>query len=292
MQAEQQRNADQNSFHEEVLVLLAIASARLRTHERWRAPLRARIPVFTGARFETKSGYANWLPNDNNGVRMRALKTRFVRLFKMADRQKDKPKDEAPPNISLSRLRNIERLRNAGLEMGNPVHFYVKFFFIGLDQPLVYEVSEAEWKRVTDCFYQYNEDPPGSFVEFSDIKDRIVVHVSPEYVSLYQALFEAGRVESTPRPGADVNRVNIYLSGRSKPLEIDYMEDADVADLNEDLNFADSTELQFVSFVDGDGEDNSIRVDHIIVIETPDYEMSDEDADGEGSSTTRPAKIE
>ena len=129
--------------------------------------------------------------------------------------------------------------------------------------------NEDPTKRITDCFHQ---DEPPPFVEFDDIDDHIVVHISPEYVSLYQALFEGGRNEAEARPGEDVNRVNIYLTGRNQPLEIDYMDDVDVADLNDDLNFAGSGESEFITFVDGDGETNCIRVDHIMVVETPEFE--------------------
>jgi hypothetical protein len=53
------------------------------------------------------------------------------------------------------------------------------------------------------------------------------------------------------------------------------MEDEDIASLNEGLDCFISESQEFVTFVDQDGEDNSLRVKSIILIETPNLTMFD-----------------
>jgi hypothetical protein len=182
----------------------------------------------------------------------------------MAENRKNKVTD-----ISLSRLRNVERLKE--LAELNPVNFYVKFILMGRDQPFSYKISEDDWKAVSDQFFQYKETLTPTFIDFMDIARGTVVHINPDFVVLHQALFDAGNVQMKPRPGAEHNRLSIYICGMEKPLEFDFMDDSDIAGLNDDLDCFDANTMSFVNFVDGDGEENSIRVDQIMVVESPDY---------------------
>lgn len=189
--------------------------------------------------------------------------------------QKNKTGNEPPLAISLSRLRNVDRLKKAEKETRNRVNYYLKFYMMDLDQAFCYKVAESDWNRVSEFFRR--DEPVSSFLEFADIEKEIVVHVNADYVVLHQALFDASIPQESQRaPGSDVDRVTIYLRARKEPLEFDYMDDSDINDLNDDLNWASPESMPFINFVDGDGEENSIRVDQIIVVETPDSPSEDD----------------
>jgi hypothetical protein len=165
----------------------------------------------------------------------------------------------------------------AASDRNEPVNFYVKFLMMDVEEAFCYQVSESDQQRVSVFFEQDRDGPMPNFVEFDDVKENIVVHVNPEYVVLYQALFDAGRIEREPSAGEDFDRATIYMFGLKKPLEYEGMNDQDIQDLNDDLNLYDSESMEFINFLDQDGEENSIRVSHIMVVETPNFSRGTED---------------
>jgi hypothetical protein len=177
----------------------------------------------------------------------------------------------------ISPRRKSERPKEPHDALGNPINHYVKFYLADLKEPVCYKVHKNDWDHASQEFWEHRDPdkPRSTLVGFIDIYDDTLVRVNRRHVLLYQALYDIGRFEKTDPPDLPRNRVNIYLAGLQEPLYFDNMENEDIAALNEGLDCFFGGDQEFVSFVDQDGEDNSIRVDSITLIETPNLAMFD-----------------
>lgn len=174
---------------------------------------------------------------------------------------------------AVSKNRKVAPPKEPHDALGNPVNYYVKFYLAGLNKPVCYKVHKNDWDEMSGIFWEHREieRPIRALVDFTDICDDTLVRVNPQYVRLYQALYDVGDFQKgEPR---EPDRIIVYMAGLSEPLHFDGMEDEDIASLNEGLDcFEDQG---FVSFVDQDGENNSIQVRSIVLIETPNLAMFD-----------------
>ncbi|MGH9969132.1 MAG: hypothetical protein ACREBG_15200 [Pyrinomonadaceae bacterium] len=161
-----------------------------------------------------------------------------------------------------------------------PVNFYLKFMMKGVERPFVYTVNKSEWDRVSDLFREDRDVAAPTFVSFLEGEQGRVVHINPNHVLLHQALFDAGwtvpeKAEEGDYPNLD--RVTFYIDGLALPLHYDHMDESDIGDLNFSFHVYSPDEAAFISFTDVDGEQNSIRAEKVMLVESPDYEADPEE---------------
>lgn len=163
-----------------------------------------------------------------------------------------------------------ETVQSRNETSSSPINYYLKFQFGGLKEPFVYIVGKEDWDRVSALF-EDGELPLPYFVGFDDVDGKTAIHVRPKFVLLFQALFDAGTLERKQARDGDLHRVTFYVKGIIEPVDYDYVDQDQVGELNVLLTHFHDELSEFISFMDKDGEQNSIRAESIMLIESPNY---------------------
>ncbi|MEN3333533.1 MAG: hypothetical protein V7641_2898 [Blastocatellia bacterium] len=162
------------------------------------------------------------------------------------------------------------------------ITYYLKFVFKGIDQPIVYEVTKGESDRVVALIPTPPEQRFVRFIEFETVIGRLV-NVNPFYILLCQALFDMGVIVpengDAEDAGIDDERAVFRVDGMEDPL---VYEDVDLEEIGLVAQFLQDPEPgqgRFVSFRDEDGETNLLKVDDIILMESGNYNLDEEEDD-------------
>lgn len=162
------------------------------------------------------------------------------------------------------------------------VRFYLKFEMEGVADPFLYVVSEAEWNQVSAFFLQHFEieTPTPHFIGFTDRTGRLI-YINPTFIRRHQSLFEAGiyedKIVHLSNEDRDADPVTIYVYDLAEPYHYDQMELEDIRELNDQLLLHHNDGNDFIVFNDYDGEQNSLRWETVMLVESWPYEF-DEDS--------------
>jgi hypothetical protein len=174
-------------------------------------------------------------------------------------------------------------------------NFYLNFIIKNTPRPFEYVVNRDDWERVSQLFQQ--NQLPNQLIIFQEIENGRRVHVNSDFVLFHQALFDTGlREAKTDFSEQSIRPVEFYLDGLSltSPSETDLvdetrcvqaasnidlsrglqfdLDDMQIDDLNQHLALFKKNTEEFITFIDGDGEQNSIRATSIMLVETPNIE--------------------
>jgi hypothetical protein len=181
----------------------------------------------------------------------------------------------------------------------NRGNYYLNFILKSIPRPFEYVVNVDDWKRVSELFRQ--DQLPDQFIIFQELERKRRVYVNSHFVLFHQALFDTGlREETTDLSKESIRPVEFYLDGvtltpppedelvdktrciqaasninPSRGLQFD-LDDMLIDDLNQHLALYKKTTEAFITFTDGDGEQNSIRAATIMLVETPNIENENE----------------
>jgi hypothetical protein len=174
-------------------------------------------------------------------------------------------------------------------------NFYLNFILKNSPRPFEYVVNRDDWERVSKVFQR--DHFPNQLIIFREIEHGRRVHVNSDFVLFHQALFETGLRESkTDLSEQSIRPVEFYLDclsltsasetdlvdktrcvqaasniDLSRGLQFD-LDDMQIDDLNQHLALYKKSTEEFITFTDGDGEQNSIRATSIMLVETPNME--------------------
>jgi len=175
----------------------------------------------------------------------------------------------------------------------NRDNYYLNFILKNSPRPFEYVVNVNDWKRVSELFQQ--GQLPNQLIIFQEIENGRRVHINSDFVLFHQAHFDTGLREKNKTNLSEqrVRPVEFYLDGLalttppetdlvdetkciqaasnidlSRGLQFD-LDDMQIDDLNQHLALHKNNTEEFITFTDGDGEQNSIRAANIMLVETP-----------------------
>lgn len=128
----------------------------------------------------------------------------------------------------------------------NQLHYYVKCFLSGRQDPLVFEVDEDTSERVRGCL----DGTPSDFCRFSTVDGREIA-MSLRHVDLVHFLWDAGH---TGLRAIEHEPVLLYFDGRDEPFCCDPEDPEEVHDLFFFLDAGGLEDDPFLALTDEDGE--------------------------------------
>jgi hypothetical protein len=158
------------------------------------------------------------------------------------------------------------------------VRHYLAFEIHGFKNRFLYVVEKDEHDRVSDVFRGPDDDFP-HFVSFNDRLGRRI-HVNRVYILRSQSFYDVGTFEDSivyiPLEDREAAPVAVYVIGRDEPFVYNGLEESAFEEINEQIDLY-TQDTDFVIFADEDGEQNSIRADSILLVESWDHKIEEAD---------------
>lgn len=148
-------------------------------------------------------------------------------------------------------------------------HFYLRFYFSGRPEPIVYKVDRDTAERVYDNLSEL----PDSFCTFPTL-DGLRVGVCLGHLDLINFLWAPAAQREAPTEREERHIVALYFMGRDEPYVCDPEEPRDLYELFFRLELEDYAEDPFVEITDEDGECVAIDMRKLYLVETDEATVS------------------